>query len=136
HQDERRKVCIKPLQQRAAIAEGALWDFDGAGFCFTPCLPSAWPPRGSPIEIPTSSHRQRVNVRGFLNRNNEFVPSMSEGKVDAPLIVTCVDHLSPQLPKQTDVCIENAPMHRSQALIKHMPQGVKKGLMVQYLPSY
>jgi transposase len=136
HKYERSKVFMNQLQQREASGECDLWYFDGTGFCLTPCIPYAWQPRGHTIEIPTSSHSQRVNVLGFLKRNNEFVPYMIDGKVDAAIIVTCFDQFSQQLDKKTYVFIDNAPMHRSQAFIKQIPKWVKKGLIVKYLPSY
>ncbi len=61
---------------------------------------------------------------------------MIDGKVDASVIVEGFAPLSQQLAKKTYVCIDNAPMHRSQACIKQMPTWVKKGLMVKYLPAY
>jgi len=136
HKYERSKVFMNQLQQREASGECDLWYFDGTGFCLTPCIPYAWQPIGHTIEIPTSSHSQRVNVLGFLKRNNEFVPYMIDGKVDAAIIVTCFDQFSQQLDKKTYVFIDNAPMHRSQAFIKQIPKWVKKGLIVKYLPSY
>ena len=87
------------------------------------------------MEIPASSPRQRVNVLGFLKRHNEFVPYRIDGKVEASVIVKCFDQCSQQLDKKTYVCIDNAPMHRSQAFIKQMAKWVKKGWMVKYLPS-
>jgi len=62
HKYERSKVFMNQLQQREASGECDLWYFDGTGFCFTPCIPYAWQPIGHTIEIPASSHRQRVNV--------------------------------------------------------------------------
>ena len=136
HKYERSKVFMNQLQQREASGECDLWYFDGTGFCLTPCIPYAWQPIGHTIEIPTSSHSQRVNVLGFLKRNNEFVPYMIDGKVDAAIIVTCFDQFSQQLDKKTYVFIDNAPMHRSQAFTKQIAKWVKKGLIVKYLPSY
>src|SRR6267142_4356581 len=111
HKYERSKVFMNQLQQREASGECDLWYFDGTGFCLTPCIPYAWQPIGHTIEIPTSSHSQRVNVLGFLKRNNEFVSYMIDGKVDAAIIVTCFDQFSQQLDKKTYVFIDNAPMH-------------------------
>jgi len=34
------------------------------------------------------------------------------------------------------VLLANAPMHRSQEFIKQIPQWVKKGLIIKYLPPY
>jgi transposase len=136
HKYERSKEFINHLPQREAVGACDLWYFDGTGFCLTPCIPYAWQPIGHTLEIPTSSHSRRVHVLGFLKRNNEFVPYMIDGKVDASVIVTCFEQFSQQLDKKTYVFIDNAPMHRSHAFIKHIPKWVKKGLMVKYLPSY
>ena len=76
HKYERSKVFMNQLQQREAVGDCALWYFDGTGFCLTPCIPYAWQPIGHTIELPVSSHNQRVNVLGFLKRNNEFVPGV------------------------------------------------------------
>src|SRR6266702_5457337 len=135
-QYERSKALIARQQVREAHGECDLWYFDGTGFCLTPCIPYAWQPIGHTIELPASSHSQRVNVLVFLQRNNEFVPYMIDGKVDASVIVKCFDQFSQQLDKKTYVFIDNAPMHRSHAFIKQIPKWVKKGLIVKYLPSY
>src|SRR5215813_5737373 len=62
HKYARSKVFRNQLQQRAAGGECALWYFDGTGFCLTPCIPYAGQPIGHTIELPASSHNQRVNV--------------------------------------------------------------------------
>ncbi len=136
HQYARSKVLMNQLQQREEAGTCDLWYFDGTGFCLTPCIPYAWQPIGHTIELPSSSHSQRVNVLGFLKRNNACVPYMIDGKVDAAVIIKCFDPFSQQLTKKTYVLIDNAPMHRSQAFIKHIAKWVKKGLIVKYLPSY
>jgi transposase len=133
---ERSKEGIHRLQQREAAGECALWYFDVTGFCFTPCVPYAWQPRGKVIEIPTSSHNQRVNVWGFLKRNNDLVPYMVEGKVDTSIIVGCFHQFSQQITKKTSVILDNSPVHRSQEFIEQIPKWVKKGLIIKYLPSY
>ena len=61
-QYERSKAFIARLQVCEANGECDLWYFDGSGFCLTPCVPYAWQPRGSVIEIPTSMHNRRLNV--------------------------------------------------------------------------
>jgi DDE superfamily endonuclease len=127
---------IRQLQQREAAGECDLWYFDGAGFCLTPYVPYAWQPIGDTIEVPTSSHSRRLNVLGFLKRNNDLVPYMIEGKVDTAVIVECFEQLSQQMSKKTYVLLDNAPMHRSQTFIEQIPQGVLKGWIIKYLPSY
>ncbi len=88
------------------------------------------------IAVPTSSHGRRVNVLGFLKRNNALVPYIVEGKIDTPVIVECFEQFSQQLDKRTYVFLDNAPVHRSREFVKHIAQWVKRGLIVKYLPSY
>jgi hypothetical protein len=59
-----------------------------------------------------------------------------EGKVDTPVIVECFDQFSTQINKRTYVLLDNSPLHRSQEFIRHIPQWVKRGLIIKYLPPY
>jgi hypothetical protein len=102
----------------------------------TPYIPYAWQPIGSVIEIPTSMHRRRLNVLGFLNRHNELYPCVIEGKVETSVIVECFDQFSKQIKKRTHVFLDNSPLHRSQEFIRYIPQWVKSGLIIKYLPPY
>jgi transposase len=67
------QALLQRLPRQDAAGDCALWYFDGSGFCVEPYLPSAWQPIGETIEVPTASHRQRLNVLGFLNRQNTLV---------------------------------------------------------------
>jgi transposase len=133
---QRRKQVIENLHHRDDQGECDLWYFDGAGFCLAPCVPYAWQPIGDYIKVPTSSHGQRLNVLGFLKRDNSIVPYMIEGSVDSKAIIESFDQFSDQIEKRTYVLIDNAPMHRAKAFIQQIPKWVKKGLIVKYLPSY
>jgi hypothetical protein len=113
-----------------------LWYFDVTGFCLTPYIPYAWQPMGSDIEIPTATHRRRLNVLGFLHRRNDLYPHVIEGKVDTSTIVECFEQFSKQIKKRTYVLLDNAPMHRSHEFIRHIPKWVKRGLIIKYLPPY
>src|SRR6267378_339353 len=102
-QYERSKALIARLQVCEANGECDLWYFDGSGFCLTPCVPYAWQPRGSVIEIPTSMHNRRLNVLGFLTRHQALVPYVIEGCVDTPVVVECFEQFSQQLKKKAYV---------------------------------
>ena len=73
---------------------------------------------------------------GFLKRNNELIPYMVEGKVDASTVIECFEQVSQQLDKRTYVFLDNAPVHRSQEFIAHIAQWVQRGLIIKYLPAY
>jgi DDE superfamily endonuclease len=88
------------------------------------------------LALPQSAHNQRLNVLGLLKRDNTLVPYLLEGAVDTAAVVACLEQFSAQLDKKAFVLIDNAPVHRSQAFIRHIPQWVKKGLIIKYLPAY
>lgn len=99
-------------------------------------MPYAWQPIGDHIEVPTSSHRRRLNVLGFVKRDNQIIPYMIEGSVDAEAVIESFNQLSDQIEKRSYVLIDNAPMHRSKAFISQISTWVRKGLIVKYLPPY
>jgi hypothetical protein len=106
------------------------------GFCLTPYIPYAWQPMGSVIAMPTSTHRRRLNVLGFLHGQNDLHPSVIEGKGDTSVSVECFEQVSKQIKKRTYVFLDNVPIHRSQACIRHRAKWVKRGLIIKYLPPY
>jgi len=134
--DAHSQALLQQLQQQDAAGECVLWYFDGSGFCLEPSLPEAWQPIGETLEGPTSSHGQRLNVLGFLNRQNELVSYMIEGSVDTEVIMACMDQFSQQLTQRAYVFVDNAPMHRSHDFIHQIPKWVKRGLIIKYLPAY
>jgi transposase len=136
HKYSRSQAMIARLHARESQGECDLWYFDGAGFCLEPSLPYAWQPRGTSIEVPTSSHSRRLNVLGFLKRNNDLYPYMIEGSVDTSVSIECFNQLSVQIDKRSYVLLDNAPMHRSKAFIQQIPHWVRQGLIVKYLPAY
>jgi len=113
-----------------------VWYFDASGFCLTPSIPYAWQPIGSVIEVPTSSHNKRINVLGFLTRHNDLFPYIIEGRVDTDVVIECFEQFSQQLKKRSYVFLDNASIHKSHAFIQHIPQWVKRGLIIKYLPPY
>jgi transposase len=133
---QRAQACITALQARESAGACHLWYFDASGFCLEPCIPYAWQPTGSTVELPQSSHNQRLNVLGFLKRDNTLVPYLIDGAVDTAAVVACMEKFSEHLDKKTYVLIDNAPMHRSKAFIRHIPTWVKRGLIIKYLPPY
>ena len=127
---------IQHLHTREMHGECDVWYFDGSGFCLTPSIPYAWQPIGSVIEVPTSTHNQRINILGFLTRHNALVPYVIEGRVDTAVVIACFEQFSQQLNKRAYVFLDNASVQKSRAFIQHIPQWVKRGLIIKYLPPY
>src|SRR2546425_1176794 len=113
-----------------------VWYFDGSGFCLTPSIPYAWQLIGSVIEVPTATHNQRINILGFLTRHNALVPYVIEGRIDTAAVTACFEQFSQQLQKRAYVFLDNASIQKSQAFIQHIPQWVKRGLIMKYVPPY
>jgi len=65
---------LKRLQKQEDAGEIDLVYFDEAGFSLVPVVPYAWQGPGEQIELPSSGHHRRLNVLGFLKRDNSFVP--------------------------------------------------------------
>ena len=61
--------------------QGDLRYFDESGFCLVPYI-YAWQQKGATIEIETTKSR-RLNVLGFLNRENELQAYTFEGSVNS-----------------------------------------------------
>ena len=133
---QRAQVRIADLQARARAGACDLWYFDASGFCLEPCIPYAWQPIGQTIALPQSSHNQRLNVLGLLKRDNTLVPYLLHGAIDTAAVVACLDQCSEKRKKKAYVLLDNAPMHRAKAFVRHIPRWVKKGLIIKYLPPY
>ena len=133
---QRAQERIADLQARERAGACELWYFDASGFCLEPYIPSAWQPIGHTLALPQSSHNQRLNVLGFLKRDNTLVPYLVDGSIDTAAVVACMDQFSENLNKKSYVLLDNAPMPRCKAFVRHIPKWVKKGLIIKYLPPY
>src|SRR5207245_83914 len=65
-----------------------------------------------------------------------LVPYLINGAIDTAAVVACIDKFSENLTKKSYMLLDNAPMHRSKAFVRHIPKWVKKGLILKYLPPY
>jgi hypothetical protein len=61
---------------------------------------------------------------------------MIEGRVDTDVVRECCEQLSQQMKKRAYVVLDNAAIQQSRACIQHIPQWVKGGLIIKYLPPY
>lgn len=73
---------------------------------------------------------------GFLTQQNALVPYVIEGRVDTHVVIACFEQFSQQRNKKAYVFLDHASVQKSQAFIRHIPQWVKRGLIIKYLPPY
>lgn len=113
-----------------------LYYYDESGFCLSPYVPYAWQEKGQTIALESSSHGQRLNVLGFLNRNHLLNAYTTESGVNSEVVVACFDDFSQKLTKKTIVVIDQASFHKSQVFTAQIPLWQEKGLEIFYLPPY
>lgn len=131
----RAQARIESLEERRLAGEIDIFYFDGSGFDLVPSVPYAWQPKGEYIEVPAAKS-QRINVLGFMNKDNDCTPFMFESNIDSDAVIACFNNFSGTITKKTFVFIDNAPVHRSKNFIGNLPQWHKKGLIPKYLPKY
>ena len=109
--------------------------FDESGFCLIPYVPYAWQNNGEIIGL-TSGHSPRLNVLGFMNKNNDLEAYCFECSVTSEVVVGCFDDFCKDLQSPTVVLVDNGSIHRSECFQSKLPEWEKKGLLVFYLPEY
>lgn len=127
---------LKVLQQREAQGELDLVYFDEVGFSLLPVVPYAWQAPGQRIALPSSSHQRRLNVLGFLKRNQAFVPFVAEGSVCKETVVACFDAFAETITKATVVVLDNASIHTAGVIEAARERWQGQGLRLFYLPAY
>jgi transposase len=126
---------LEALQHQEDQGQIALYYFDESGFALDPTIPYAWQEPKSVIELPARKYG-RINVLGFMNRQNDLHPFMFEDSIHTGVVMACFDAFCQTLTKQTVVVIDNASIHTSEDFENRIPYWKKKGLIIKYLPPY
>jgi len=132
---QQKKEEIEELKQQEAQGKIDLRYFDESGFCLTPYVPYAWQEKGEIIEI-ESSNSKRLNVLGFLNKNNDLQAYTFEDSVNSDVVIACIDDFCRNLKKRTVLVVDNASIHASEAFEAKLTEWKEKGLEIFYLPTY
>ncbi|MGE3538399.1 MAG: IS630 family transposase [Candidatus Tectimicrobiota bacterium] len=109
---QQKKQALHALQQQASQGTFDLYYFDESGFCLTPYLPYAWQEKGQTIVFESGTSK-RLNVLGFLSKNNECQAYSRLGSVDSHVVVRCINDFCKDLDKKTILVMDNAPIHTS-----------------------
>src|SRR6266511_707868 len=126
---------LEALQKQEDKGKIDLYYFDESGFTLDPYIPYAWQEPGTVIEIPARKCG-RINVLGFMNRQNDLHPFLFEQSVDTSVVIACFEAFSKTLKKKTVVVMDNASVHTSEAFEECLSQWKKQGLIIKYLPPY
>ena len=123
------------LQTQEDQGQSALSYCDEAGFALDPTLPYAWQEPKSVIELPARQYG-RLNVLGFMHRQNDLPPFLFEGSIHTGVVIACLDTFCQTLTTKTVVVIDNASIHTREAFEDRLPYWKKKGWIIKYLPPY
>jgi transposase len=126
---------LAALQQQEDQGQIALYYFDESGFALDPTMPYAWQEPKSVIELPARKYG-RINVLGFMNRQNDLHPFLFEDSIHTGVVIACFDAFCQTITQKTVVVIDNASIHTSEDFEDRIPYWKKKGLIIKYLPPY
>ena len=132
---ERCKRELEALQKQEDKGDIDLYYFDEAGFALNPSVPYAWQASRDTIEIPAHKYG-RLNVLGFMNRQNNLQSYIFEESVHTGVVIGCFDDFCKTITKKTVVGVDNASIHRSDEFEDRLPVWKKKGLIIKYLSTY
>jgi transposase len=132
---QQKKQALHDLQQQASQGILDLYYFDESGFCLTPYLPYAWQEKGQTIRL-QSGPSKRLNVLGFLSKDNALQAYSRVGSVDSNVVVRCVNDFCKDIDKKTVVVMDNSPIHTSETFQNNIPLWAERGLDIFYLPKY
>ena len=108
---------------------------DESGFSLIPCLPYGWQDKGEKIEI-KSTLSKRLNVLGFMKKNNELESYVFESSINSDVVIACIDNLSEKIKKETVLVMDNASIHQNKKFWEKEKEWQKKGLKIFFLPPY
>ena len=130
-----KKQALEGVKAQAEKKELDLYYFDESGFCLIPYLPYAWQEKGETIAL-ESGRGRRLNVLGFLSREQGLTAYTTEENVTGDLVIACFDAFCQTCNRRTVVALDNASFHPSAAIEKKISEWESKNLELFSLPKY
>jgi transposase len=130
------------LHQAEAKQQLAVYYFDETGFTTVPCVPYAWQNSAETLCLP-SQNSKRLNILGFLNKQNDSFFYGQEGNVTSQTIINAFEAFGQRYAghyaKTQQPCVvilDNASVHTSKAFLAARENWCGYGVLVHYLPPY
>jgi hypothetical protein len=101
-----------------------------------PYIPYAWQEKGQLITVETDAHSKRLNVLGFLNRQNALATYTFEGRIDSEVVIACIDDFCQTLCKKTVIVMDQASIYTSKEFTAKIAVWKEKNVEIFYLPPY
>ena len=126
---------LDKLKKQESKGEIEIRYVDESGFCLIPYIPYAWQETGDKIEI-KSQRSKRLNVLGFLSRQNELEVYTFECSINSDVIVACIDKFCKKITNKTVLVMDNSSVHQNNYLWNKESEWAEKGLEIFFLPTY
>jgi transposase len=133
YQQKKEELELLKLLEELGLID--LFYFDESGFCLVPYMSYAWQEQGDPIVV-ESSKSQRLNILGFMSRQNELQAYSIEGSVTSDIVIDCIDKFCQTVTKWTVVVMDNAGIHKSKAFETKQGEWKKHQVELFFLPPY
>ena len=128
---------VASLQGLAQAGQCDLLYFDESGFSPNPPLQYGWAPIGHTRCAEAGMHRQRVNVLGALGHDGKLLWTINEHHTVRDDVIAFFDRIAEQPhPVPCIVLLDNASIHRGEAMKHKRRQWQRRGLYLYYLPPY
>jgi transposase len=111
--------------------------FDESGFSPNPSLQYGWGRIGETRSVGPLAHRQRVNVLGALRRDGQSIWTAQQRTTRRDNVIAFFDQIADQphsVPRI--VLLDNAAIHKGEAMEKKRRRWARQGLHLYYLPPY
>lgn len=108
---------------------------DETGFCLIPYIPYAWQEKNQKIEV-RSQQSKRLNVLGFLTRQNELEVYTFACSINSDVVIACIDKFCEKITKKTVLIMDNSSIHQNSFLWDKEEEWLQKGLSIFFLPTY
>ena len=93
-------------------------------------------PKGKTVGLPAKAHSRRLNVLGFLSRQNRLHTFAAQERITAQFVVDSIEAVLPSLSGPTVLVLDNASVHRSKLVQAKRREWKQKGVRLLFLPPY
>jgi len=130
-------VCLAVLEHLSEQGLIDLYYGDETGVSTAGYCPYAWQHKDEDLciaALPIS--RQRLNCFGCISRSNQFWHSTTTKAIDGEFIFEQFEAFSQTLSRPTVLVLDNARIHKTDKILKHLEQWQQNNLYIFYLPPY
>ncbi len=130
-----KQAQLEEFKELDAADKINLYYLDETGFSLIPSVPYGWQNLGEYLSI-KSRRSSRLNVLGIMNRNNHLGTYVSFQSINADVVINCIDTFFAVVNKPTVIVVDQASIHRNDAVFDKIEEWKERGITIFELPSY